>query len=242
MGRPLLLDLFCGGGGAAAGYAAAGFEVIGVDIDRQPNYPFPFIRADAIAFLNGVFDDVQHGYTQWAAIHASPPCQPYSRGVTSRSSKWNDTKGRDEPQLIEPVRELLVAINRPWVIENVPGAPLNGITLCGSMFGLDIPRHRIFETSRPLVAPPHPRCRGIAKTAAERRGWEYRDMSVTGKGRHAGTSDRWAELLGIDWPMRQHDLKEAIPPAYTNWVGNELMDMIQRSQLVGYDLAERALA
>jgi DNA (cytosine-5)-methyltransferase 1 len=111
----------------------------------------------------------------------------------------------------------------PYVIENVPGAPLlKPCILCGSMFGLDIQRHRLFEANFSLFAPAHPKCRGIAKAAAARRGWEYRDMSVTGKGRRQGTSERWSELLGIDWPMRQHDLKESIPPAYTEWVGLQL--------------------
>ena len=191
------------------GYYRAGFDVVGVDIDPQPNYPFDFIQDDALKMpFQWPFD----------AVHASPPCQPYSRGVSSASSPWNDTKGKDEPALIEPVRQMLRAYGAPYVIENVEGAPLDGITLCGSMFGMDIPRHRIFETSFPVLAPGHPKCRGMAKAAAERRGWEYRDMSVTGKGRHAGTGDRWAELLGVDWPMRQHDLKEAIPPAYTEYI------------------------
>jgi len=211
-----ILDLFCGGGGAAAGYANVGWEVIGVDIDPQPSYPFLMIRADWSQVSSSGFD----------AIHASPPCQPYSSAVSSRSSKWNDTLGKDEPALIEPLRAHLMASGLPYVIENVIGAPLEGFVLCGSMFGLDIPRHRIFETNVPMIAPLHPDCRGIAKRASERRGWDYRDMSVTGKGRHAGTSERWAELLGITHPMRQHDLKEAIPPAYTEWIGNQLRGAI----------------
>lgn len=211
MSRPLLLDLFCGAGGAAMGYYRAGFDIVGVDIEAQPNYPFTFHQGDALAFPLSGFD----------VIHASPPCQPWSRGVSSASSPWNDTKGRDEPMLIEPIRERLQG--RAYVIENVEGAPLDGITLCGSMFGLDIPRHRIFESSVALTPPGHPKCRGRAKAAAERRGWEYRDMSVTGKGRHVGTTGRWSELMGIDWPMRQHDLKEAIPPAYTEYIGKALL-------------------
>lgn len=211
-----LLDLFCGGGGASAGYAAAGWDVVGVDVDPQPSYPFPFAQMDALAYL------VLHG-DRYDTIHASPPCQPYSRAVTSRSSHWNDTKGKDEPALIDPLRLLLRDSGKPYVIENVMGAPLlNPVLLCGSMFGLDIARHRLFESNVPLPQPEHPNCRGIAKRAAERRGWEYRDMSVTGKGRRAGTADRWSELLGITHPMRQHDLKEAIPPAYTKWIGEQL--------------------
>ncbi len=219
-----VLDLFCGGGGAAEGYARAGWEVVGIDIDPQPCYPYQFMQEDAVDFLRTIDRPMLRAETD--AIHASPPCQPYSAAVSSRSSKWNDTKGKDEPALIEPLRELLKATGLPYVIENVIGAPLEGFVLCGSMFGLDIPRHRIFETNVLMTPPGHPDCRGIAKRASERRGWEYRDMSVTGKGRRKGTSERWSELLGITHPMRQHDLKEAIPPAYTEWIGNQLRGVL----------------
>lgn len=215
-----VLDLFCGGGGAADGYVAAGHQVMGVDIDPQPFYPHPFVLFDVMSYL--VYPAA---WERFDFIHASPPCQPYSKAVSSRSSKWNDTLGKDEPALIEPLRELLEATGKPYVIENVRDAApfmLNPMLLCGSMFGLDIPRHRFFESSIPLQWPAHPNCRGIAKRAAERRGWDYRDMTVTGKGRRAGWSDRASELLGIDRPMRQHDLKEAIPPAYTQWIGAQL--------------------
>lgn len=215
-----VLDLFCGGGGAAEGYARLGWEVVGVDIDPQPCFPYEFHQADAMSILSPSMQPFLR--KDYDLIHASPPCQPYSKAVTSSSSKWNDTLGKDEPALIDPLRALLQQSGLPWVIENVTSAPLDGITLCGSMFGLDIPRHRLFEASFPLVAPVHPACRGIAKAAAERRGWEYRDMTVTGKGRRAGWSERAAELLGITHPMRQHDLKEAIPPAYTEWIGRQL--------------------
>ena len=233
--KPRILDLFCGGGGAADGYARAGWEVVGVDIDPQPHYPFEFIQADALTFLTGF------GGGYYDAIHASPPCQPYSKAVTSRSSKWNDTLGKDEPALIEPLRLLLRDTRLPYVIENVADARphlCNPVTLCGSMFGLDIPRHRLFETNWPLMQPDHPVCRGMAKRAAARRGWDYRDMSVTGKGRNAGTADRWAELLGMDRVMRQHDLKEAIPPAFTEHVGRWLLTFLRDAgYLVGRDAA-----
>lgn len=216
-----ILDLFCGGGAAADGYVRAGHEVSGVDIAAQPCYPYEFIRMDAIDVLMN--SDIPYRFD---VIHASPPCQPYSKHVTSQSSPWNDTKGKDEESLIPMVRWLLERTGKPFVIENVVGAPLHDpVTLCGSMFGLDIPRHRLFETNWGMDAPlVHPKCRGIAKRSAERRGWDYRDMSVTGKGRSAGTAERWAELLGMDRVMRQHDLKEAIPPAYTEYVGGQLWD------------------
>ena len=220
--KPILLDLFCGAGGAAMGYYRAGFEVVGVDIKPQPHFPFRFIQGDATTFPLGGFD----------AIHASPPCQAYSTGVSSRSSKWVPTLGKDEPALIGVMRERLGLAGVPWVIENVMGARpemRSPTLLCGSMFGLDIPRHRLFETPFPVAQPCHPNCRGIARAASTRRGWEYRDMSVTGKGRHAGTAARWAELLGVTWPMTQHELAESIPPAYTEWIGQRLMDAIQHT-------------
>jgi len=213
--RPKLLDLFCGAGGAAMGYHRAGFDVVGVDIKPQPRYPFTFIQADAMTFPLEGFD----------AIHASPPCQGYSTAVTSRSSKWVPTKGKDEPRLIEGIRARLDGIGAPYVIENVWGArrDCRFFMLCGSMFGLSIARHRVFESSPLFLAPGHGNCRGLAKREAERLGWEYRDMAVTGKGRRSGTGERWAQLLGIDWPATQHELAEAIPPAYTEFIGKQLL-------------------
>jgi hypothetical protein len=215
-----LLDLFCGAGGAAMGYHRAGFEVVGVDIQPQPNYPFEFHQADALLYLK------EHGH-EYDIIHTSPPCQAYSKAVTSRSSKWVPTLGKDEPRLIASVRRL-IPNGKIYVIENVTGAydELNDpAMLCGTMFGLHISRRRLFESNTPLwPVPDHPNCRGIAKSYAIKQGWEYRDMSVTGKGRHSGTSDRWKLLMGIDWPMSQHELAEAIPPVYTEWVGRKLLE------------------
>lgn len=217
--KPRLLDLFCCGGGAAMGYSRAGFQVVGVDIEAQPNYPFEFVQGDAMEYL------AKYG-AEFGLIHASPPCQGYSRHVSSRASKWVPTLGKDEPRLIAAVRTILAASGKPWVIENVMGARAEmnaGLTLCGTMFGLPICRHRLFETSFRVIQPFHPKCRGVAKAHAIAKGWEYRDMSVTGKGRRAGTSARWAQLLGVTWPMSQHQMAEAIPPAYTEYVGNEFL-------------------
>jgi len=237
--RPKLLDLFCCGGAASMGYHRAGFDVYGVDIEPQPNYPFPIYAGDAIRVLtrlinlgwlpfvraDGVVE--QLGLEDFAVIAGSPPCQSYSTGVSSRSSKWVPTKGKDEPALIGATHELMVASGLPWVIENVMGArahmPQPAFVLCGSMFDRPIPRHRVFASSAPIVPPHHPPCRGLAKRSAAELGWEYRDMSVTGKGRHAGTSERWSHLLGVDWPLTQHQLAEAIPPAYTEHIGRQLI-------------------
>ncbi len=215
--RQRLLDLFCCGGGASVGYLRAGFEVTGVDFQDQPQYPFKFVLSDAIEYLR------DHG-SEYDLIHASPPCQGYSLHVSSRSSQWTPTAGRDEPRLIARVRELLQKSGKPWIIENVIGArrDMNApIILCGSMFGLPVPRHRLIETSWMMMQPEHPTCRGISKRFAAMRGWDYRDMTVTGKGRNAGTSERWSEILGITHKLTQHQLAEAIPPAYTHWIGNQ---------------------
>lgn len=221
--KPILLDLFCCAGGAGVGYARAGFDVVGVDIAPQPNYPFEFHQADALEFISA------HAH-EFDAIHASPPCQPYSTGVVSRSSEWNHTKGKDEPALIEKTHELLAASGKPWVIENVMGArpfmPTPWFVLCGSMFDRPIPRHRVFSTSFTATPPEHPSCRGLALRSSEELGWEYRDMSVTGKGRRAGTSERWAYLLGTDWHMTQHEMAESIPPAYTEFIGGQLLALL----------------
>lgn len=216
---PLVLDLFCGGGGAADGYARAGFRVVGVDHDPQPSYPYEFIRADALAFL-ARFEPDRRGF---ALVHASPPCQGYSLAVSSWNSPFVPHAGSAEPRLIEPVRVALQRLGVPYVIENVRDARSylqDPIMLCSTMFALPIPRHRWFETSFAISPPIHPgTCRGVAKRYAEANGIEYRDMSVTGKGRHAGTSARWASFLGMDRVMRQRDYSEAIPPAYTAFIG-----------------------
>ena len=135
MTRPTLLDAFCGAGGAGMGYHRAGFDVIGVDIEPQLNYPFPFIQTDALEFIT------EHGH-EFDVIHASTPCQYYAR-VT----RWRGTAG-NHPALVTTTRVLLEQTGRPWVMENVLEAPIRrDIVLCGSMFGLSVRRHRAFETS-----------------------------------------------------------------------------------------------
>jgi len=217
--RPRLLDLFCGGGGAGVGYHRAGFDVVGVDLRPQPSYPLPFVQADALAYPLDGFD----------VVHASPPCQGYSGHVSSSGSRWAGTRGRLEPRLIDAMRDRLSAAGVPYVIESVVGARpymWAPALLCGTMYGLPIPRHRLLESSIGWPAPAHPRCAGVASAYADAHGWDRRDMSVTGKGRHAGTSGRWSEIMGVDWPMRQHDLREAIPPAYTEWIGRRLLELL----------------
>lgn len=139
-----LLDLFCCAGGSALGYHRAGFDVTGIDIKQQPNYPFRFIQADALSL------DLDF-LSQFDAIHASPPCQSYS-DLAKRNGN-----GDQWPRLIEPMREMLTQANRPWVIENVEGAPLlDPVVLCGTMFpGLRVIRHRLFETNFSMPQPHH---------------------------------------------------------------------------------------
>jgi DNA (cytosine-5)-methyltransferase 1 len=226
--RPRLLDLFCGAGGAAMGYHRAGFDVVGVDLSPQPHYPFEFIRADALEALRlvtaarGNFD----------AIHASPPCQRYSVA--------NNIHQRDDhPDLVGPVREALKAAGRPWVIENVPGAPLlNPVTLCGLTFGLNVKRHRLFEYSGFWLWAPDPCPPGhpgdwllVFGHTVLTRG------HVTGRAKGGGPTirrehvgaERGRQAMGIDW-MNRDELSESIPPAYTEFIGRQLLAAIEAGE------------
>ena len=212
--KPLLLDLFCCAGGAGVGYQRAGFDVIGVDIVDRPNNPLPFLKADALA-LDPKF------VAMFDAIHASPPCQSYS-DLAKRNGN-----GDEWPRLIEPVRDMLEASGRPYVIENVEGAPLlNPVVLCGTMFpGLRVLRHRLFETNFPLTAPPHgkhPKVHTFDKRKSHfGKTDEWRDfVQVTGGGNCSLAAARAA--MGIDW-MTKGEINEAIPPAYTQYIGEALL-------------------
>ena len=208
MSAPRLLDLFCGAGGAATGYARAGFEVVGVDINSQPHYPFEFHQGDAIHYL------MEH-WREFDAVHASPPCQAFTPlGALHPDITY--------PELIEATRGALDLTGLPYVIENVMSAPLlkeSSVVLCGGMFGLRTYRHRRFESPLFLTAPAHPK--HVIRTATKRRrelwdqGWH---VSITGDvGTYLGL-----EAMGIDW-MNGNELCEAIPPAYTEHVGAQLL-------------------
>lgn len=211
MTRPRLLDLFCGAGGCSVGYHRAGFDVVGVDIKPQPRYPFAFVQADALEYV------AKHGH-EFDAIHASPPCQAYS--VTANMS-WVG----EYPKLIDPLRALLLAAQRPYVIENVPGAPLDGITLCGTMFGLKLFRHRIFETSWFMFGIPHtPHTEQVG-----RNGFVcMAGHGDSGRGRipadHRSVQS-WKRAAQIEW-MTRDELSQAIPPAYTEYIGRHLMEVL----------------
>ncbi|MFE2995327.1 DNA methylase [Nocardia sp. NPDC059246] len=212
--RPRLLDLCCCAGGAAVGYDRAGFEVVGVDIVDQPDYPYEFHRADAIEFLSAHAHDFD-------AVHASPPCQ---RSCTLTAGT-NQALAQRYPQLIPAMRAALIASGRPWVMENVQGAKLRrDVVLCGEMFGLGVIRHRVFELGGwKAPRPIHPRHRG--RVAGYRHGERFDGpyVAVYGNGGGKGSVSDWQNAMGIDWTADRRSLAEAIPPAYTAWLGAHLL-------------------
>jgi len=217
-----LLDLFCCAGGAAMGYHRAGFEVVGVDVAPQPRYPFAFIQADALSL------DMRF-IRSFDAIHASPPCQRFS-----------DLAKRNEnadvcPDLVEPIRDLLVASSLPYIIENVEGAPLiDPVMLCGTMFPeLRVIRHRLFESNILLTAPAHGK-HPLVFTHDKRKAHYGRlnewtsPVQVTGGGNCSKAAA--ADAMGIDW-MTKNELNEAIPPAFTEHLGRQLMAHLQSRRI-----------
>lgn len=212
--RPRLLDLFCGAGGAAVGYWRAGFDVVGVDVIDQPRYPFAFVRADALALDADWLE-------RFAVVHASPPCHDHSdlAGLHGGSGTgW----------MLAATVELLLPSPRPWVVENVvgPSTPLDGwtVNLCASSFGLPMWRHRRFVSNVALVAPPcrhelAPRPLDVTGTG----GRQYRPRRARGGGRARKADVIEAKAaMGIDW-MSHDELAQAIPPAYTELIGRQLL-------------------
>lgn len=219
--RPKLLDLFCGAGGCSVGYDRAGFDVTGCDLEPHPDYPFPIVVADACEVLTR---------TQWLrefdAIHASPPCQ----GYTTMSNRWRGNGGAadEHPDLISWVRLGLEATGLPYVIENVPGARRelrDPVTLRGGMFGLGVDRPRLFETNFPVSTPSNQKVHnplGVYGKLDGRRLFTRKDGSIQ---RAARTLEEAQTAMGIDW-MSWDDLTEAIPPAYTEHLGRQLIDRL----------------
>lgn len=212
-----LLDLFCGAGGATMGYHRAGFEVTGVDIEPQGRYPLlELIQDDALAVLSD-----QAFIAGFDVIHTSPPCQRYS--VTA--ARWD--RRESHADLVGPVRQRLIASGKPYVIENVVGAPLNDpIVLCGSMFSLGLgdrilKRHRLFESNVELWAPPDD-CQGKPAVGVYGTGGAWTRTAPGGGGVKASGADA-AKALGIDWTDYQPVLAQAIPPAYTEHIGRQLL-------------------
>lgn len=208
--KPLLLDCFSGAGGAGYGYKLAGFHVTGIDIEPQPRYAGDkFIQADALEFI------ARHGH-EFDVIHTSPPCQGYSQ--------MNHLIKGEYPMLIGEVRDVLRSTGKPFVIENVIGAPLeNPIMLCGTMFGLRVIRHRIFETSPPIWFAPFT-CQHWLKCQKQGRKPDPDRHFITVTGNFSG-QDYARRAMGIDW-MSRAELSQAIPPAYTKWLGERLMDLL----------------
>lgn len=218
-----LLDLFCGAGGAAMGYHRAGFdEIVGVDIEPQPDYPFEFVQGDAV---DAAYD---YDLEQFDLVHASPPCQAHSALTkgTNRVNRWGVHVG-----LIGETRENLEVENdTPWVIENVAGAPVRkDLMLCGEMFGLEVIRHRYFEFGLlpfDVPQPDHKPHRGRV------RGWRhgtYYDgpyVAVYGDGGGKGSVADWQKAMGIDWTDNRKSIAEAIPPAYTEYIGTQFIQQV----------------
>lgn len=196
-----LLDQFCGAGGAARGYHDAGFEVVGVDSAPQPHYPYPFIQADALTFPLDGFD----------VIHASPPCQGYS---CMRYLPW--LRERRYPLLIGAVYDRLTASGLPFLIENSERAPMpGGVVLCGSMFGLEVLRHRAFW-SNVLLLKPGP-CRHTGRELI------FRETTA---------ETHYRDAMQIDW-MTAREARQAIPPAYTRWLGRQLAQVVRSAAYPG---------
>lgn len=238
MSRPRLLDLFCGAGGCSVGYVRAGFDVVGIDLNPQPNYPYEFWQADAVEVLR----DLPRRFHELDALHASPPCQAFSSMKVMANA-------REHVDLLTPTRELLIEIGLPYVIENVPGAPIGvgppdlfggggNVVLCGSMFGLhngeyELRRHRLFESSLPL---PQPACAHSLPVIGF-----YGDHARTRQRTVRGNRDRGGDivgndkklplvrdLMGIDW-MTWSEATQAIPPAYTEFIGRQLLEALERA-------------
>lgn len=224
-----ILDLFCGAGGAGEGYHRAGFTVTGVDIIMQPEYPHRFVQADALDYA------AEH-WREYDAIHASPPCQVHSVMKSLHNKNYID--------LVPDTRELLRDIGLPYIIENVPGAPLiDPVVLCGSMFGLIFPdidgkplkllRHRLFESNMPIIDAGH--CEhdhdAITATVIGTGGdcsLEYRDRP--GRGTYMPGLEQRRGLMGMPWASRP-GISQAIPPVYTEFLGRQLLALMGDSRI-----------
>lgn len=224
--RPKLLDLFSCAGGAAMGYHRAGFEVVGVDISPQPRYPFKHHVGDALAYV------AEHGH-EFDAIHASPPCQTYSKTRTLHDNT--------HPDLVEPTRAALVTSGKPWVIENVVGAPLlDPLVLCGTEFGMRAPdvdgvplklvRHRLFESNIELHGNggcAHDHSIQTATVYGAGGGWTpaHRD-NPDRRGGYIPHTDVIKKLLGIDW-MTKHEMSQVVPPVMAEHIGRQLFAHVE---------------
>jgi DNA (cytosine-5)-methyltransferase 1 len=209
-----LLDLYCGVGGASSGYTKAGFKVHGIDLKHGKRYPYVYTRADVLE----VIKDIDY-LRQFDVIHASPPCQTHSITKHLRNAQGKSTSKLD---LIPQTREALIASGKPYIIENVPGSPLiDPVQLCGSSFGLKVRRHRLFESNMPI------------KGSTCNHKLQGRPIGVYGSlndeipkgGKTATTIDEARQAMGIDWAIWT-ELVEAIPPAYTEYLGVQIYEWL----------------
>jgi len=203
-----LLDLFCGSGGASVGYNLAGFEVTGVDISMHKDYPFKFIKADVMELDNDYL-------SSFDVIHASPPCQVFSatRHLTKAQGKQTS-----KPDLVEPTRQMLINSNKTYIIENVIGAPLiNAVMLCGSAFNLKVRRHRLFESNAVIKGTE---CTHKKQGRPIGVYGSMRDQIPNG-GKTADSIEQAREAMGLTY-MNWSNIVEAIPPAYTEYIGKQL--------------------
>lgn len=220
MSEPELLDLFAGAGGCSVGYRRAGFKVTGVDDKDHPDYPYELIVADAMDVLED-----RAFLSRFVVIHASPPCPRYSR-ITP------DETRESHPDLIPPVREALQRWGGAYVIENVPNAPLfDPAVFCARAMGLPrIQRHRLFESNH-LIMSPGCACAGeqtigVYGDHPDRPGGWLRPDG-TSRGLKATSIEEAKEAMGIDWMTTWDDLTDAIPPAYTEYIGGQLIDQLR---------------
>jgi DNA (cytosine-5)-methyltransferase 1 len=218
--KPRLLDLFCGAGGAAMGYHRAGFDVVGVDIEPQTRFPFEFHQADAMTFPLDGFD----------AIHASPPCQGESSLRVLHVDKTYE-------RLLVPVLERMAGVSVPWVVENVNNAEapsgIYKVRLCGSSFGLRVRRHRWFWSNTALLVPScnhraqQGRLVGVygASDGAHPDGFKHPGRK---RGPRQATTAEAREVMGMPWVAQRRGLTNAIPPAYTEWIGSQLLAALRQ--------------
>lgn len=213
MSKYRILDTFCGAGGAGMGYHLADFEVVGVDIVPQKHYPFEFHQADALEYI------AEHG-REFDAIHASPPCQAYSRAKAVHR--------KYHPDMIPETRRGLIASNKPYIIENVVLAPLRAqLMLCGTMFNLRCRRHRLFEANFDLGFPEFScSCKGeVIRFNLFNLHNTFQRNSYLEKNGYEHSSDALKDSLGVPW-MNMDEAQEAIPPAYTQFIGEQLRNYL----------------
>lgn len=220
MGKPRVLDGCCGAGGMAMGLSRAGWDVVGVDLEPQPHYPFEFVQGDVIERLAD-----PSFMARFDAVHVSPPCQDHSAMSRNYGAPLHGTGW-----LLAAVLERLAPMRLPWVVENVVGAAMpSPVELCGASFGLgasglDLNRHRLFQANFAMLAPPcqHRRGQTMGVYGHGTNAWHRKKL-----GRNL-TIAEMREAMGIDW-MTLKELTQAIPPAMGEWIGTQLLASLEKA-------------